>query len=137
VTNFSRITSRLIAIAALMIVALIAQASAQLPAAKLQIRRQSLRPKPARRKRRLDQRLRKLPTLKFDRQRATGVNRRQVVDERNDFGDSEVIFTQNGSSVSGVIHYADGRSGTINGTMVGNGFSTPGQIQAAMAGVAG
>src|SRR5256886_3918900 len=37
----------------------------------------------------------------------------------NGFGDSEVVFTQNGSNVSGVIHYADGRTGTINGTMVG------------------
>ena len=37
----------------------------------------------------------------------------------NDFGASEIIFTQNGSSVSGVIHYADGRTGTINGTMIG------------------
>lgn len=37
----------------------------------------------------------------------------------NDFGDSEVVFTQSGSNVSGVIHYADGRSGTVNGTMVG------------------
>jgi len=37
----------------------------------------------------------------------------------NGFGDSEVIFTQNGSNVSGVIHYADGRTGTINGNMVG------------------
>src|SRR5438093_7075612 len=37
----------------------------------------------------------------------------------NGFGDLEVIFTQNGSNVSGVIHYADGRTGTINGTMVG------------------
>ena len=37
----------------------------------------------------------------------------------NDFGASEVIFSQNGSAVSGEIHYADGRTGTINGTMVG------------------
>jgi hypothetical protein len=37
----------------------------------------------------------------------------------NGFGDSEVVFTQNGNSVSGVINYADGRTGTINGTMVG------------------
>jgi hypothetical protein len=37
----------------------------------------------------------------------------------NDFGASEVVFTQNGSNVSGVIHYADGRSGTVSGTMVG------------------
>jgi hypothetical protein len=37
----------------------------------------------------------------------------------NDFGASEVVFTQSGASVSGVIHYADGRTGTINGTMVG------------------
>ena len=38
----------------------------------------------------------------------------------NGFGDSEVVFTQNGSNVSGVIHYADGRTGTVNGTMAGN-----------------
>lgn len=37
----------------------------------------------------------------------------------NGFGDSEVIFSQNGSSISGVINYADGRTGTINGTLVG------------------
>jgi len=37
----------------------------------------------------------------------------------NGFGDSEVVFTQNGSTVSGVIRYADGRTGTVNGTMVG------------------
>lgn len=37
----------------------------------------------------------------------------------NDFGDSEVVFTQNGASVSGVIRYADGRTGTVTGTMVG------------------
>ena len=38
----------------------------------------------------------------------------------NGFGDSEVVFTQNGSGVSGVIRYADGRTGTVNGTMVGH-----------------
>jgi len=37
----------------------------------------------------------------------------------NGFGDSEVVFTQAGSAVSGAIRYADGRTGTINGTMVG------------------
>jgi hypothetical protein len=37
----------------------------------------------------------------------------------NGFGDSEVIFTQNGSQVSGVIRYADGRTGMVTGTMVG------------------
>lgn len=37
----------------------------------------------------------------------------------NDFGASEVVFTQNGSTVSGVIRYADGRTGAVNGTMVG------------------
>jgi hypothetical protein len=37
----------------------------------------------------------------------------------NDFGDSEVVFTQNGSAVTGQIHYADGRTGTITGTMTG------------------
>lgn len=37
----------------------------------------------------------------------------------NDFGASEVVFSQNGSSVSGVIHYADGRTGSLSGTMTG------------------
>jgi hypothetical protein len=37
----------------------------------------------------------------------------------NDFGASEVVFTQNGANVNGVINYADGRTGTISGTMVG------------------
>lgn len=37
----------------------------------------------------------------------------------NGFGDSEVVFTQNGADVSGVIKWADGRTGTIKGTMVG------------------
>lgn len=37
----------------------------------------------------------------------------------NGFGDSEVVFTQAGSTVSGVIRYADGRTGTVNGTMTG------------------
>jgi hypothetical protein len=37
----------------------------------------------------------------------------------NGFGDSEVVFTQNGSQVSGIIRYADGRTGTVTGTMVG------------------
>jgi hypothetical protein len=37
----------------------------------------------------------------------------------NGFGDSEVVFTQNGPAVSGVIRYADGRTGTVNGTMTG------------------
>lgn len=37
----------------------------------------------------------------------------------NDFGASEVVLTQTGSSVTGQIHYADGRTGTISGTMVG------------------
>lgn len=37
----------------------------------------------------------------------------------NDFGASEVVLTQNGSAVAGQIHYSDGRTGTITGTMVG------------------
>jgi hypothetical protein len=37
----------------------------------------------------------------------------------NGFGDSEVVFSQNGSEVSGVIRYADGRTGSVNGKMVG------------------
>lgn len=37
----------------------------------------------------------------------------------NGFGDSEVVFTQSGSKVSGTIRYADGRTGTVSGTLVG------------------
>jgi hypothetical protein len=37
----------------------------------------------------------------------------------NGFGDAEVVFTQIGSRVSGVIRYANGGTGTVNGTMVG------------------
>jgi len=37
----------------------------------------------------------------------------------NDFGPSEVIFTQDGLRVSGEIHYSDGGTGTVNGTVVG------------------
>jgi len=38
----------------------------------------------------------------------------------NDFGASEVIFVQNGSEVTGEIHYTDGRTGTVSGTMSGH-----------------
>ena len=34
----------------------------------------------------------------------------------NDFGTSEVVFTQNGSNVTGNITYADGRTATLTGT---------------------
>src|ERR1044071_10368086 len=37
----------------------------------------------------------------------------------NDFGASEVIFTQNGLRVSGEIHYSNGGTGTIAGTING------------------
>jgi len=37
----------------------------------------------------------------------------------NDFGASEVIFTQNGLRVSGEIHYSDGGTGTVTGTITG------------------
>ena len=37
----------------------------------------------------------------------------------NDFGASEVIFSQNGASVTAVIRYADGRTGSLTGTMSG------------------
>src|SRR5215468_10913509 len=37
----------------------------------------------------------------------------------NDFGPSEVIFTQEGSRVAGEIHYADGATGTVTGTVNG------------------
>ncbi len=38
----------------------------------------------------------------------------------NDFGDSEVVLTQSGSNVTGEIHYSDGRTGVIRGTMAGH-----------------
>src|SRR6185503_6466530 len=34
----------------------------------------------------------------------------------NDFGTSEVVFTQNGSNVTGTITWADGRTGNLTGT---------------------
>ena len=37
----------------------------------------------------------------------------------NDFGTSQVFFELNGTSVSGSIMYADGRTGDLNGTLVG------------------
>src|SRR5688572_8514888 len=37
----------------------------------------------------------------------------------NDFGASEVVFTQSGASVTGTIQYSDGATGTVTGTMVG------------------
>src|ERR1044071_7002317 len=37
----------------------------------------------------------------------------------NGFGDSEVVFAQNTPEVSGVIKYADGRTGNVTGKMVG------------------
>ena len=35
----------------------------------------------------------------------------------NDFGASEVDFTQSGAGVTGVIRYSDGGTGTVSGTM--------------------
>jgi hypothetical protein len=37
----------------------------------------------------------------------------------NDFGPSEVVFVQNGSDISGTIRWADGRTGSLTGTLVG------------------
>ena len=37
----------------------------------------------------------------------------------NDFGASEVVFTQSGANVTGTIRYSDGPTGTVSGTMVG------------------
>lgn len=37
----------------------------------------------------------------------------------NDFGPSEVVLSQSGASISGVIRWSDGRTGTLNGTLVG------------------
>ena len=36
----------------------------------------------------------------------------------NDFGASEVVFTQSGANVTGVIRYSNGGTGTVSGTMV-------------------
>ena len=55
----------------------------------------------------------------------------------NDFGPSEVELTQNGSDISGVIRWADGRSGTINGTLTGKRLHPPGQTRQAMEVLAG
>lgn len=37
----------------------------------------------------------------------------------NDFGPSELVLEQNGASISGTIRFADGRTGTLNGTLSG------------------
>ncbi len=37
----------------------------------------------------------------------------------NGFGDSELVLTQQGASISGELRYADGRTGTLTGTLVG------------------
>lgn len=37
----------------------------------------------------------------------------------NDFGASELILTQNGANISGVIRFADGRTGSLTGTLKG------------------
>jgi|GEM_PF-694487 hypothetical protein len=37
----------------------------------------------------------------------------------NDFGKSQVYFTQEGGTISGAIMYADGRTGTLTGTLSG------------------
>jgi hypothetical protein len=38
----------------------------------------------------------------------------------NDFGAGEVVFTQSGASVAGVIRYSEGGTGNVTGTMGGN-----------------
>jgi len=37
----------------------------------------------------------------------------------NDFGASEIVITQTGANISGAITFADGRTGSLNGTLVG------------------
>ncbi|HKO96382.1 MAG TPA: hypothetical protein VJU86_05300 [Pyrinomonadaceae bacterium] len=37
----------------------------------------------------------------------------------NDFGSGEVVFTQSGSNVTGVIRFSDGRTGSVTGKIVG------------------
>src|SRR5687767_13626699 len=37
----------------------------------------------------------------------------------NDFGASEVVFTQSGANVTGTIRYSDGGTGSVNGAMAG------------------
>ena len=56
----------------------------------------------------------------------------------NDFGASEMVFTQSGSSVTGEIHYADGRTGTTQqARWSGSDCKTPGPILPARAAAAG
>jgi hypothetical protein len=113
-------TFRLTAIAAMMILALMAQASAQPAGGKTsdapskspaKTGAKKTAPAPA------------TPKTVSPKARSTGGPPASIDGKwwtsGNDFGASEVVFTQNGPSVSGVIRYADGRTGTINGTMVG------------------
>jgi hypothetical protein len=37
----------------------------------------------------------------------------------NDFGASEIMINQNGATISGAITFADGRTGSLNGTLIG------------------
>ncbi len=37
----------------------------------------------------------------------------------NGFGDSELVLTQDGANISGQLRYADGRTGSLTGTLVG------------------
>src|SRR5437588_339132 len=37
----------------------------------------------------------------------------------NDFGQSQVVFTQTGNNVTGTITYSDGRTGNLSGTLAG------------------
>jgi len=37
----------------------------------------------------------------------------------NGFGDSELVISQSGANISGMISFADGRTGTLKGTLVG------------------
>jgi hypothetical protein len=123
-SRLTQSTLRLFAIAALTIVALVATASAQPAGGKTSDTSTAKAPgAPAAPAKTSVKKAPTAPAKTTSQARSTG-GAPASIDGKwwtsgNDFGDSEVIFTQSGSSVSGVIHYADGRTGTINGTMNG------------------
>src|SRR5258708_7061726 len=116
VTHIGKKTLRLFAAAALTIVALAAHAAAQPAGGKTSDTRSTTITKsppktpPAKAAPKVTSRSTSGPAASIDGKWWTS---------GNDFGASEVVFSQSGSTVSGVIHYADGRTGSLNGTMSG------------------
>jgi hypothetical protein len=114
-------TLRLIAIAALMLAALVAHASAQPAGGKTS---DTPTKSPAKTSAKKTSAAKTTPKPATTPKAGTVSGAAASIDGKwwtsgNGFGDSEVVFTQNGASVSGVIRYADGRTGTLNGTMIG------------------